>query len=148
VCAAGGSVYGYVQARYWGVGFLRYWQLRQAPNFALAAPALAACAAACAGHARRAGPALRADALAPWRGRGGPGPGAAALLAHYCHFAALGAFLLLVANVQVAPRVLGAACLPLHWHLAEAWDSKWLWPYVAAANVLGLALHVNWLPWT
>ena len=33
--------YGHVQAKYWRVGFLAYWQLRQIPNFLLAAPIVA-----------------------------------------------------------------------------------------------------------
>jgi len=41
------DLYSHVQTKYWGVGALRYYQWRQLPNFALAAPAFILCASAC-----------------------------------------------------------------------------------------------------
>jgi len=39
-CQSMSSLYAFVQDRYWGVGFLKYFEWKQAPNFGLAMPAL------------------------------------------------------------------------------------------------------------
>jgi phosphatidylinositol glycan class V len=33
-------IYSFIQGKYWSVGFLKYWELPQIPNFAMAAPPL------------------------------------------------------------------------------------------------------------
>ncbi|KAJ2717939.1 ER membrane glycoprotein subunit of the GPI transamidase complex-like protein, partial [Coemansia sp. Benny D115] len=45
------TVYGFVQAEYWDVGFLRYYTLQQLPNFLLAAPMVALSAAGLCAYA-------------------------------------------------------------------------------------------------
>ncbi|KAI0739611.1 GPI mannosyltransferase 2 [Daedaleopsis nitida] len=47
-------VYTYVQAKYWNVGFLRYWTVQQLPNFLLGAPPLALLFAFSLYHIRQA----------------------------------------------------------------------------------------------
>ena len=132
------SIYAHVQRTYWNVGFLRYYELKQLPNFALAAPALALAFAAVAEFAR---------------GAAGKGARARApLLAHYAHLAVLAATGLLIAHVQVSTRLLAAASPAWYWHVASRLEDDAQRPrlllYLGAFNGLGAALHSNFLPWT
>jgi len=147
------NVYGHVQATYWNVGLLRYFQLWQLPNFLLAAPALGI---VCWGtrsfvhaivvdwHRRRSdGKQGLGSALMEWH-----------LLPHVVHWTALSAFLFLCANVQVTTRVLAAACPIHHWCTAALLNStsgntRWcLRVYIVLWNVIGVVMHPNFLPWT
>ena len=47
------NVYSHVQARYWNVGLFAYYELKQVPNFLLAAPTLLMSAAGVVAFARR-----------------------------------------------------------------------------------------------
>lgn len=47
-----GAMYAAVQAQYWDVGFLRYYQWQKVPNFVLAAPAVACSLALVVAYAR------------------------------------------------------------------------------------------------
>jgi hypothetical protein len=77
-CSRASLLYAHVQSSYWGVGLLRYWQLKHAGMFALAAPALLLTALAarrfCGGEAAAAAArGLRRLLLGSGGGGGGGG---------------------------------------------------------------------------
>lgn len=150
------SLYAHVQRSEWGVAPFSYWRIEQAPNFALAAPAVALAATAFYREARRlrlaaSAKRFRRDALA------GDAAARAALLRFALCGHALGTALLcvFVAHVEIATRLLGFGCLPVYWVLADV-EADASRPgrrrlarcYVAAYAVLGTAAHANFLPWT
>jgi hypothetical protein len=115
------------------VGLLRYYELKQLPNFALAAPMLAIAALGITDYARadpsrffslgfRAISGSRAlgqsEALQPNSVYGGN----ARLLPHVYLWAFLAVFALLVMHVQVATRFLAGTPV-LYWYLAACWCS-------------------------
>ncbi|CAE7604298.1 Pigv [Symbiodinium natans] len=156
------SVYLHVQKKYWQGGMFCYWQLKQAPNFLLAAPALALTALGVHHILRDFCKQLRF-----WKREEDLRPQRTAfsslcramrlcpLLPHALHWGFLAAYLFLCANVQIATRVLGSGCPIFHWFLASLLFSRnssktpWLLKcYVGTFNCLGLIMHPNFLPWT
>ena len=125
------DLYTHVQHSYWGVGLLRYYEIRQLPNFALAAPALALCAGGTAAssallRARYGGMPWRDSArhVLGWRNaetKAASGDGAMTprALPYVAQWALLSAVALLFANVQVVTRLVGAASPPVYWYLAH-----------------------------
>ncbi len=143
-----GSLYGFVQAEYWKVGFMRYWVPKQIPNFLLAGPVFAlvvgmvrvfgeSCGAAAAGAATGGAKNLAllecalglggstatvADITPPVAGKTKRGPSAFARRAtavYVWHCAALALIACVWMHVQVATRFLLAASPALYWYAAD-----------------------------
>ncbi|KAK0546409.1 ER membrane glycoprotein subunit of the GPI transamidase complex-like protein [Tilletia horrida] len=122
------SIYTYVQKQYWNVGFLRYWELAQLPNFLLAAPilglALYGAHLFCKGSKRTI-----LSAIFLHQSRPVPSPGALAfnyqaaptLLPHVLHGIITTAVLLFFSHVQIALRFATSGGFPLVWWGAASW---------------------------
>ena len=158
-------IYPHVQSRYWGVGFLKYWQLKNLPNFILAAPSLLLTATGCYCYARRSRSHLQLVALgglqslSPTNGisRGFYSPAVAVHLLPWAFMASCAATLM---HVQVATRFL-SCCPASYWftaHLiAEARRVKGrgggqvgaaIWAINLGYTMIGSLLFVNFYPWT
>ena len=161
------DLYSHVQQSYWGVGFLSYYELRQLPNFALAAPAIALCVAGCCTSL------LLANArygcwtwrelgrgvlgLRPRGLRGSDGddsesrpitPDGAATpraLLLVIEWSALSALVLLFGNVQIVTRLVSAACPPFYWYMAHLVLLRGTPPLPARAPELGGRSFGSWL---
>ncbi|KAK9806200.1 hypothetical protein WJX72_005101 [[Myrmecia] bisecta] len=116
-------LYGYIQANYWGVGFFRYYQLKQLPNFFLAAPVL---------FLPKSG--YLADDVA----------------VYVYHWALMSAVVIFLMHIQVATRFL-SCCPPLFWYAAHLYSiqgGQWIWAFWLSYVALGAVLFPNFYPWT
>jgi phosphatidylinositol glycan class V len=128
------NIYAFVQSEYWNVGFLRYYEPRQMPNFALAAPALGASAAA----------AMRWVAAATSGGK--------KMHPHPAAWAVMAVAAALVMHVQVATRFLSATPAP-YWFLAKEGKTseatrRATCAYFLAFGLLGTLMFPTFYPWT
>lgn len=143
--------YGYVQSHYWDVGFLKYYRLKQLPNFLLAFPVVVTVLHSSAMFLKRCSD-----------GRHVP---------YFLHAVSFLIITVLFANVQVTTRLVAAASPVLYWAAfygssrlqkktlcvwadvaVSLWQndvySKRIVTYFLGYTILGTALHVNFLPWT
>lgn len=146
-------IYTYIQARYWGVGFLRYWTIQQLPNFLLATPVLVLLLSFCVHHTLHSiiprlslvlsGRSFDAPRSSP---SGHPSPFLGHSLApHVLHALVLTLLLLFNSHTQIALRQ--AASMPLtYWAAAYLVLERpcWGWWWVAWSVVWGAASVVLW----
>ncbi|KAJ1837295.1 ER membrane glycoprotein subunit of the GPI transamidase complex-like protein [Coemansia sp. RSA 2708] len=151
-------MYGFVQAEYWNVGFLRYYTLQQVPNFLLAAPMVALSVAGVYTYAAHDPVRLatlgwrRQRCAAPQAGRR---PLAAAflgdgLLPHITVWAALLAVAMTTMHVQVVTRFFSSVPA-VFWYAAHAaaHGRRAAWAvagYFAAFGLAGVVLFSSFFP--
>ena len=172
------NLYGHVQRKYWNVGFLRYFQLKQIPNFLLASPVLMLSTVATITWIRMNWKLLNdgtkalphrvalwsVTALQIFAGEkcqaiplSTPGEilqGSPYLLGFYAVLAASTLLGFTMAHVQISTRLICSSCPALYWFLAGALTKKnkqfgdAIIGFFLVYNILGVAMHPNWLPWT
>ena len=145
------SMYSHVQRQYWGVGFLRYYTLQQAPNFLLAAPILALSFAALSVSLSPSSSASSPSVLNVHR--------YPRMLPYCLLHSALLVTALTVLHVQVTTRFMSALPTVYVW-VAERWGGEgkqgrgagslgwWLLCWCVVYMALGTALFTLFLPWT
>eukprot|EP00039_Didymoeca_costata_P020890 m.342767 g.342767 ORF g.342767 m.342767 type:complete len:482 (+) comp21816_c0_seq1:146-1591(+) len=154
------SLYKYIQGNYWNVGFLRYYQIKQVPNFVLAAPIIGISFWGIQKYLKFWFQQLFARDIwvvatkvqHAWRTAKPPGEHSFALFPLVCTWAFLLTFAVLTINVQVTTRLLLAStpCIVISMAAFEEQypNSHCIRNYLVLYNVLGIIMHPNFLPWT
>ncbi|KAH9945639.1 glycosyltransferase family 76 protein [Amylocystis lapponica] len=150
------SIYGYAQAKYWNVGFLRYWTPQQLPNFILCAPVLLLLFAYTTHYIRRALlPRLRTfltqqDVGVHLELPSSPPFLSASLAPHVLHALVNTLILLFAAHTQIILRV--AATMPTtYWAAAwlvverPVWGRRWV-AWSVLWGVTSIVLWTTFLP--
>ena len=132
--------YSYIQSKYWGVGMFNYYRIEQVPNFALAVPIFSVVIYLLFVN--------RSD-----KGNSKPSSRSRLAVAHCVHLALHALVALTWAHVQIATRLICAACPIIYLgiaHLFETFPSLRyrLALFLVGYNVLGILLHTNFFPWT
>lgn len=142
-------IYGFVQEEYWNVGFLRYFELKQIPNFLLAAPTLGLSLLGCYKYIMDEWHRGFFLGLLPDESKTrGFYNDLVAPFVYQWAFMALYAFFMMY--VQVATRFL-SACPPFYWfaaHLMTRKESKFVWFWFLSFAGLGSLAFPNFYPWT
>ncbi|XP_072287020.1 GPI mannosyltransferase 2 isoform X2 [Pyxicephalus adspersus] len=121
--------YSHIQSEYWGVGLLRYFQLRQLPNFLLAAPAVFLGICAACKYISANIELCRYLGLSDMETKGRHGFYGPRVFVYVAQLSFLMVFGVLCMHVQVVTRLLFSSCPVLFWFCAHIIEEKepWIW---------------------
>lgn len=141
------NIYAYVQKRYWGNGFLAYYELKQVPNFLLASPIILLSLSAVVTFAHQVRSA-RPSAPHWWR----LNDLHLRQLPYMLHLLFLLCVAILFMHIQVTTRFL-SACPCIYWHAASlvsksGLSSRMVSIYFACYSLLGACLFSTFYPWS
>ncbi|EDV29460.1 uncharacterized protein TRIADDRAFT_18645, partial [Trichoplax adhaerens] len=145
-----------VQRKYWNVGFLRYYQLKQIPNFILAAPMVTLCIFAIRKYLH-CWNSLYASFLASSQlpiTFGNP-----AMFVYIIHVLFLTIFGLTSMHVQVITRLIASSSPVIYWftaysiiqgikHRSKDPSGRLAVIYFLTYSIIGTVVHSNFYPWT
>lgn len=158
------SVYTFVQSHYWNVGFLRYWELSQLPNFLLAAPVLTLVAYTTLTFYRDSSWSQTLASLFPSSPTSTPKAtseeygltlrSAPKAVPYVVHALVLGLILLFASHVQIALRLATPGGMPAVWwgaaHLTlysrGLWVRRLIVGYLAMQYCVAIVLYAGFYP--
>eukprot|EP01111_Echinosteliopsis_oligospora_P018260 TRINITY_DN825_c1_g1_i1.p1 TRINITY_DN825_c1_g1~~TRINITY_DN825_c1_g1_i1.p1 ORF type:complete len:475 (-),score=73.23 TRINITY_DN825_c1_g1_i1:19-1443(-) len=167
------SMYGFVQAEYWNQGFLKYWEVKQIPNFILAAPIIilsfcgiysyfssllfnpspasststSTSTSASTSTSNHKNDEKISNMQTPSRYH-------QLILLEYClHWTFLTIFGILCMHVQVMTRFISVSTPAIYWFCAHLIYShhrlrRWVISYFIFFTILGSVLFCTFYPWT
>lgn len=149
--------YGYIQSTYWNVGLFKYYELKQIPNFLLAAPILLVVLFNCWRYVAKNPRIVLTLGLIPIHGKN------TNQFVFIVHAFTMAVFCVLFVHIQVATRMLASSSPCLYWFVAtHITDKKSLGQilrtrsrtgkafvvWFGAYYCIGTILFCNFLPWT
>jgi phosphatidylinositol glycan class V len=132
--------YGHVQAKYWNVGFFKYYEIKQLPNFLLAMPISYI---VLVGSLRTSKEFTKTFASSFKQ-----------QLAYYMQAIFITLLCSVSINIQVITRLVASSCPAIYWICADTTRAserkgyKLLLAYFSSYFLIGTVLHSNFYPWT
>lgn len=143
--------YSLIQRKYWNVGAFRYYELRQAPNFLLAAPIVGMIVTQSYRYIVKNMQIASTLGLAPFgakKRRSMESIFDANCFVYFVHVLFLTVFAVLMIHVQVITRLVCSSSPCVYWFAACSHNKRLIRFYFAAYVIVGTFMHSNFLPWT